>query len=221
MSLEAACRNPVQTVLSGPAGGVSGASVVATRAGFERILTFDMGGTSTDVAVCVAGRPEITRETSVGDFPVRAPAVDVASIGAGGGSIAYIAEATGALRVGPQSAGAVPGPACYGHGGTGGNRHGRQRRPGAPPAAAPRRRHGAGRGCGTIGRSHGSQTLAGPAWRRPRARSWTWSTRRCWARCGSSRFSGAVRPATSPSLPSAAPAACTRTHSRRSSARTR
>ena len=118
MSLEAACRNPVQTVLSGPAGGVNGASVVATRAGFERILTFDMGGTSTDVAVCVAGRPEITRETSVGDFPVRAPAVDVASIGAGGGSIAYIAEATGALRVGPQSAGAVPGPACYGHGGT-------------------------------------------------------------------------------------------------------
>ena len=118
MSLEAACRNPVQTVLSGPAGGVTGAAVVATRAGFERILTFDMGGTSTDVAVCVAGRPAITRETSVGDFPVRAPAVDVASIGAGGGSIAYVAEATGALRVGPKSAGAVPGPACYGHGGT-------------------------------------------------------------------------------------------------------
>ena len=118
MSLEAACRNPVQTVLSGPAGGVSGASFVASRAGFDRILTFDMGGTSTDVAVCVAGRPEITRETSVGDFPVRAPAVDVASIGAGGGSIAYIAEATGALRVGPESAGALPGPASYGKGGT-------------------------------------------------------------------------------------------------------
>ena len=77
-----------------------------------------MGGTSTDVAVCVSGRPEITRETNVGDFPVRAPAVDVASIGAGGGSIAYVAEATGALRVGPESAGAVPGPACYGRGGT-------------------------------------------------------------------------------------------------------
>ncbi len=118
MSLEAACRNPVQTVLSGPAGGVSGASFVASRAGFDRILTFDMGGTSTDVAVCVSGRPEITRETNVGDFPVRAPAVDVVSIGAGGGSIAYIAEATGALRVGPESAGAIPGPACYGHGGT-------------------------------------------------------------------------------------------------------
>ena len=119
MSLEAACKNPVQTVLSGPAGGVSGASFVASYAGFDRILTFDMGGTSTDVAVCVSGRPEITRETSVGDFPVRAPAVDVASIGAGGGSIAYVAEATGALRVGPESAGALPGPACYGRGGTG------------------------------------------------------------------------------------------------------
>ena len=108
----------MQTVLSGPAGGVSGASFVATHAGFDRILTFDMGGTSTDVAVCVSGRPEITRETKVGDFPVRAPAVDVASIGAGGGSIAYVAEATGALRVGPESAGAIPGPACYGRGGT-------------------------------------------------------------------------------------------------------
>lgn len=118
MSLESACKNPVQTVLSGPAGGVSGASFVASRAGFERILTFDMGGTSTDVAVCVAGRPGITRETRVGDFPVRAPAVDVASIGAGGGSIAYVAEATGALRVGPESAGSLPGPACYGRGGT-------------------------------------------------------------------------------------------------------
>ena len=118
MSLDSACKNPVQTVLSGPAGGVSGASFVASHAGFDRILTFDMGGTSTDVAVCVSGRPEITRETNVGDFPVRAPAVDVASIGAGGGSIAYVAEATGALRVGPQSAGALPGPACYGRGGT-------------------------------------------------------------------------------------------------------
>ena len=95
-----------------------GASFVASHAGFDRILTFDMGGTSTDVAVCVSGRPEITRETNVGDFPVRAPAVDVASIGAGGGSIAYVADATGALRVGPESAGALPGPACYGRGGT-------------------------------------------------------------------------------------------------------
>ncbi len=118
MSVDAARRMPVHTVLSGPAGGVGGASFVASRAGYDRILTFDMGGTSTDVAVCLGGAPTITRETSVGDFPVRAPAVEVESIGAGGGSIAYVAEVTGALRVGPQSAGAEPGPACYGRGGS-------------------------------------------------------------------------------------------------------
>lgn len=118
MSLDAAREMPVHTVLSGPAGGVSGAAHIAGRAGFDRLLTFDMGGTSTDVAVIVGGTPEITRETRVGDFPVRAPAVDVESIGAGGGSIAYVAEGTGALRVGPRSAGAQPGPACYGRGGT-------------------------------------------------------------------------------------------------------
>jgi N-methylhydantoinase A len=118
MSLDAARSMPVHTVLSGPAGGVSGASFVAGRAGFDRILTFDMGGTSTDVAVCLDGAPVITRETRVGDFPVRAPAVEVESIGAGGGSIAYVADATGGLRVGPRSAGAQPGPACYGRGGT-------------------------------------------------------------------------------------------------------
>lgn len=118
MSLDAAREMPVHTVLSGPAGGVSGAAHVAGRAGYDRLLTFDMGGTSTDVAVCLDGKPEITRETSVGEFPVRAPAVDVESIGAGGGSVAYVAEATGALRVGPRSSGAQPGPACYGRGGT-------------------------------------------------------------------------------------------------------
>src|SRR5215211_3241105 len=118
MSLDAARAMPVHTVLSGPAGGVSGASFVAGRAGFDRILTFDMGGTSTDVAVCLAGTPTITRETAVGEFPVRAPSVEVESIGAGGGSIAHVAEVTGALRVGPESAGAEPGPACYGRGGT-------------------------------------------------------------------------------------------------------
>jgi len=118
MSLQAARDRPVHTVLSGPAGGVSGAAFVATRSGFDRILTFDMGGTSTDVAVCIGGSPTITRETKVGEFPVRAPSVDVESIGAGGGSIAYVAEATGGLRVGPESAGADPGPACYGTGGT-------------------------------------------------------------------------------------------------------
>jgi len=117
MSLEAASEMPVHTVLSGPAGGVGGATFIGSRAGFDRLLTFDMGGTSTDVAACIGGLPTITRETRVGDFPVRAPAVEVESIGAGGGSIAYIQEATGALRVGPESAGAQPGPACYGRGG--------------------------------------------------------------------------------------------------------
>src|SRR4029079_11479893 len=98
MSLESACRSPVQTVLSGPAGGVSGASFVESHAGFDRILTFDMGATSTDVAVCVSGRPEITRETHVGDFPVRAPAVDVASIGAGGGALRPLTRAAATSR---------------------------------------------------------------------------------------------------------------------------
>jgi N-methylhydantoinase A len=117
MSLDAATEMPVHTVLSGPAGGVGGATFIGERAGYDRLLTFDMGGTSTDVAACIGGLPTITRETRVGDFPVRAPAVEVESIGAGGGSIAYIQDATGALRVGPQSAGAQPGPACYGRGG--------------------------------------------------------------------------------------------------------
>ena len=118
MSVAGARERPVNTVLSGPSGGVNGAAFIASRAGFDRILTFDMGGTSTDVAVCEGGSPTVTRETRVGPFPVRAPAVNVESIGAGGGSIAFVSPVTGALRVGPESAGAVPGPACYGHGGT-------------------------------------------------------------------------------------------------------
>ena len=117
MSVDAARSHPVSTVLSGPSGGVNGAAFVAQRAGFDRILTFDMGGTSTDVAVSIGGVPTVTRETRVGPFPVRAPSIDVESIGAGGGSIAHVSPVTGALRVGPQSAGADPGPASYGRGG--------------------------------------------------------------------------------------------------------
>src|SRR3954454_3278635 len=113
---EAAC-NPVYGVLSGPSGGVAGALYVATRAGFPNILTFDMGGTSTDVSLCQAGEPTIGRETTVGQFRIKVPSVDVHSVGAGGGSIAHVPELTGALRVGPQSAGAEPGPAAYGQGG--------------------------------------------------------------------------------------------------------
>jgi N-methylhydantoinase A len=105
---------PVATLLSGPAAGVAGAFAVAKRAGFERVITFDMGGTSTDVALCDGAVP--TRaEVVVAGFPARTAAVDVHTVGAGGGSIARI-DAGGALRVGPQSAGADPGPAAYGRG---------------------------------------------------------------------------------------------------------
>lgn len=106
---------PVAMMLSGPAGGVVGALSVARQAGFDRIVTFDMGGTSTDVAV-VAGRVPVTRESRFDHLPVRAPMVDVHTVGAGGGSIARF-DLGGSLRVGPQSAGARPGPACYGQGG--------------------------------------------------------------------------------------------------------
>ena len=112
-----AARNPVYGVLSGPSGGVAGALYVAARAGFPNVLTFDMGGTSTDVSLCQAGEPTIGRETTIGQFRIKVPSVDVHTVGAGGGSIAHVPELTGALRVGPQSAGAEPGPAAYGQGG--------------------------------------------------------------------------------------------------------
>ncbi|MCH7666844.1 MAG: hydantoinase/oxoprolinase family protein [Acidobacteria bacterium] len=117
MSLSLTQEKPVYGILSGPAGGVAGAIAVATRAGFDDILTFDMGGTSTDVALCENGRPTIARETELGHFRVKVPSVNVHSVGAGGGSIAHVPEITKALRVGPESAGADPGPACYGKGG--------------------------------------------------------------------------------------------------------
>jgi N-methylhydantoinase A len=116
MSLEAAKDKPVNTLMSGPAGGVVAASYIGQLCGYSNVLSFDMGGTSTDVAVSFAGRPNIARETRIGYFPVKVRSVDVRSVGAGGGSIAYV-PITGALRVGPQSAGADPGPACYGMGG--------------------------------------------------------------------------------------------------------
>ncbi len=113
-STERAGRLPVATLLSGPAAGVAGAFALSRAAGFERILTFDMGGTSTDVALCDAEVP--TRaDVVVGGLPARTPVVDVHTVGAGGGSIARL-DAGGALRVGPRSAGAEPGPACYGRG---------------------------------------------------------------------------------------------------------
>jgi N-methylhydantoinase A len=116
-SAEIASGKPVNLLMSGPAGGVSGALWVAKQAGYTDLLTFDMGGTSTDVALIEKGNARIRRETRVGDVTVRAPSVDVRSVGAGGGSIAYVPELTKALRVGPQSAGAQPGPAAYCKGG--------------------------------------------------------------------------------------------------------
>lgn len=116
-SARASGESPVNLLMSGPAGGVSGAIYFCSRAGYDNILTFDMGGTSTDVALIQESRARVRRETIVGDVRVRAPSVDVRTVGAGGGSIAFVPELTKALRVGPESAGAVPGPACYMKGG--------------------------------------------------------------------------------------------------------
>jgi N-methylhydantoinase A len=116
-SARAAGDSPVNLLLSGPAGGVAGAIYFCRRGGFDNILTFDMGGTSTDVALIQHGEARVRRETRVGDTTVRAPSVDVRTIGAGGGSIAFVPELTKALRVGPDSAGAEPGPAAYKKGG--------------------------------------------------------------------------------------------------------
>ena len=109
---------PVTMLLSGPAGGVTGAVWVAEQCGYRDLITFDMGGTSTDVALVQDLTPRIGRETKVGDLTVRSSSVDIRTVGAGGGSIAHVPELTRALRVGPQSAGADPGPAAYAKGGT-------------------------------------------------------------------------------------------------------
>jgi N-methylhydantoinase A len=118
MTTREAARSPIYGVLSGPSGGVAGALYVARKAGYDDILTIDMGGTSTDVALCQNGQPTIGRETVIGHFRIKVPSVNVHTVGAGGGSIAHVPELTKALRVGPQSAGAEPGPAAYGKGGT-------------------------------------------------------------------------------------------------------
>jgi N-methylhydantoinase A len=115
--LDVAVDSAAACVLSGPAGGVVGAAYVAGLSGEHDLLTFDMGGTSTDVAPVVGGAVQMTHEAAVGGIPIQLPAVDVHSVSAGGGSIAWVDEG-GALRVGPRSAGARPGPACYGLGGT-------------------------------------------------------------------------------------------------------
>lgn len=115
---KSAAQAPVNMLLSGPAGGVAGAIWFCSRGGFSKVLTCDVGGTSTDVALIDGNHARVRRETRVGDIAVRAPSVDVRTVGAGGGSIAFVPELTRALRVGPESAGAVPGPAAYDRGGT-------------------------------------------------------------------------------------------------------
>ena len=110
-------RQPITTILSGPAAGTLGAALVAGQAGFDKVITLDGGGTSTDVAVITGGRPTLTTEGAVGRFAVKVPMVDVVTVGTGGGSIAWVSP-EGTLKVGPRSAGADPGPVCYARGGS-------------------------------------------------------------------------------------------------------
>jgi N-methylhydantoinase A len=116
LSAEEVVHQPITTVLSGPAAGALGAALVAKVAGYDKVLTCDGGGTSTDVSVVVDGEPTLTTEGSVGVFPSKIPMIDVVTVGAGGGSIAWLSP-EGALKVGPRSAGAEPGPVCYAKGG--------------------------------------------------------------------------------------------------------
>ncbi|MGE0881644.1 MAG: hydantoinase/oxoprolinase family protein [Acidimicrobiia bacterium] len=117
LALDIAAEQPVRLLLSGPAAGVRAAAAIASENGYPNAVSFDMGGTSTDVCLILGGIPEPAPSLSVGGFPIRVPSLDIHTIGAGGGSIARL-DAGGALTVGPESAGARPGPACYGLGGT-------------------------------------------------------------------------------------------------------
>ena len=117
LSADEVVSQPITTVLSGPAAGALGAALIAREAGLDRVLTLDGGGTSTDVTVVLGGEPALTTEGTIGAYPSKIPMIDVVTVGAGGGSIAWLSP-EGALKVGPRSAGADPGPLCYGQGGT-------------------------------------------------------------------------------------------------------
>jgi len=117
LSADEVVHQPITTVLSGPAAGALGAGLIARKAGFDKVLTCDGGGTSTDVSVVLDGEPTLTTEGTVGAYPSKIPMIDVVTVGAGGGSIAWISP-EGTMKVGPHSAGADPGPLCYGKGGT-------------------------------------------------------------------------------------------------------
>ena len=110
-------KNAITALFSGPAAGVVGAMGAASRSGYENLITLDMGGTSTDVSLIINGHPELTSQTEIDGLPVRTPVIDIATVGAGGGSIAWVDDG-GFLRAGPLSAGADPGPASYMRGGT-------------------------------------------------------------------------------------------------------
>ena len=159
VTAEQVISQPISTVLSGPAAGAVGAAMIAQNAGISQVLTCDGGGTSTDVAVVVGGEPALTTEGSVGIYPSKIPMVDVVTVGAGGGSVAWVSP-EGALKVGPRSAGAEPGPLCYSKGRPRGHRHRRAPGAGADPAASARRRGAAGR----RGRAGGGGRAGGAAW---------------------------------------------------------
>lgn len=115
-SAELVSAKPVSVLLSGPAAGVIGGKVAAAKSGFENVITIDIGGTSADISLVAAGKPLVSTEGTIDRYPLRVPMIDVSAIGAGGGSIAWV-DGAGGFRVGPQSAGAEPGPACYARGG--------------------------------------------------------------------------------------------------------
>jgi N-methylhydantoinase A len=117
LSAEEVVHQPITTVLSGPAAGALGAALVARDAGFDRVLTCDGGGTSTDVSVVLDGEATLTTEGTIGQYPSKIPMIDIVTVGAGGGSVAWVSP-EGSLKVGPRSAGADPGPLCYARGGT-------------------------------------------------------------------------------------------------------
>ena len=138
-TLEDSRRQAVRAILSGPAGGVAGATRHGWLAGAPNLIGFDMGGTSTDISLVEAGEPHLAIEKFEAGWKIATPMIDIHTLGAGGGSIARVDEG-GILRVGPDSAGASPGPACYGKGGDGADRHRRERRAGLPgPGQLPRR----------------------------------------------------------------------------------
>src|SRR3989475_401273 len=181
MTTETARRLPIKTIFSGPAGGVSQACFVGGAAGVRDFITYDMGGTSTDVCLVRDLTPLRTSDGMLGAFPVKVPQLDMHSVGAGGGSIAWL-DVDGSLQVGPRSAGASPGPVAYGLGGTEPTvtdanvvlgRIGTTRRLGGAIALDAGRAHSA---VADLGARPGRASRAGcsATWSAPRGTSWTW-----------------------------------------------